>query len=82
MYTYIVAYRHGRGGGHVGGLRGQDDVCEDAVLVDDLLHHVAGRHLHGHGQRRPVVGHHPHRGWTCRGREGRQLEMDDYNMPL
>ena len=65
MYTYIVAYRHGRGG-HARGLRRQDDVRQDAVLVHDLLHHVTRGHLHGHGQWWTVVGHHANRGRTCK----------------
>lgn len=54
--------RHGGSRGH-GGLGREDDVREYPVLVDDLLDHVARRHLHGHGHGGAVGGDHPDSGW-------------------
>lgn len=61
--THIEADRHGRSG-HPWGLGGEDDVGQDAVFIHDLMDHVTRGHLHGHGQGGPIVGDHPHSGWT------------------
>lgn len=75
MYTYIIAYRHRRGRGHTRGLWREDDVGENAVLVNDLLDHVSRGNLHGHGKRRSIIWYHPHCSRTCQWQKTSQSAM-------
>lgn len=52
---------HGRWSRNARWLWRQDDVCQNAILIHNLLDHVTWRNLHRHGYRRTTVRHHAHR---------------------